>query len=142
MIDNLKPNLGIMEQSFEINNNDIVVRWDSVDPVSANWPKQYHGVGVLFVPNTYDDEPQIKITNHISRTLQAYSALHEQLCMIDKIDECSNVERLVIDVIESDEEKIAYIDFRKQMFGVLVNDNPENKAFQKSLANLNSRITH
>lgn len=142
MIDKQRSNLGIMEQPFEINNNDIKVRWESVDPISAHWPKQYHGVGVLFVPSTQDDEPQIKITNHISRTLQAYSALHEQLCMIEKVDECSDVESLVIDCIESNEEKTAYIDFRKQMFGVLVKDNPENVAFQKSLAYLNSRATY
>lgn len=142
MIDNLKSNLGIMEQSFEINDNNINVSWESVDPVAAHWPEQYHDVGVLFVPSAPDDESQIKITNHISRTLQAYSALHEQLCMIEKVDECSNIEGLVIDSIDSDEDKNAYINVRKQMFRVLTSDNPENQAFRKSLAYLSSHTAY
>lgn len=132
MIDSPKSNLGNMKQSFEINNNDIEVRWESVDPISAHWPEQYHDVGVLFVPSTYDDESQIKITNHISKALQAYSALHEKLCMIEKIDECSSIESLVIDSIDSNEEKITYIDLRIKMFGILVNDNPNQGSFNKS----------
>ena len=52
---------------------------------------------------------------------------------IDKVSDCANVEQVVIDIIEDDRDCRAYVEFRKQMFAVLMRDNPENLTFQKTL---------
>lgn len=126
------------EQSFLVGNEMIDVRWRSVDPEVNNWPKRYHDTGVLFIAADDNNEAQVHITNKISVELQGYAALHEKLCMIDCIASCTDIEIGIVNSISNEDSRRQYIEFRKDMFALLVEDNPDDMVFKSTLNYLQS----
>ncbi len=131
-----RPSLGYKERTFALGDKQVVVAWESIDPVIMGWPEKYHDVGVLFI--SHGESTEVRITNHIPESIQGYSALHEQICMVEKFAACPDVEALVVASITDVAEKAEYIEFRKRMFRILLEDDQENDTFRQSLSFLES----
>lgn len=130
------------ESVFKVRDNDIHVRWISIDfesdPDYANIPERYVLCGVQYIPAQTPDGIDIRTSNKISDNCQGLSALHEKLCMVDKVASCAEVEAIVVDAAVEPDVRAEYIAFRKVMFSILIADNPSNEAFAHTLDYLNS----
>ncbi len=128
------------ERVFTVQNKDKIIRWLSVDfakdPDYTNIPRRYIDCGVQFIPASSPDEIEIRTSSQISDQCQGLSALHEQLCMGDRVASCADVEAMVVEAAPTEEARSEYVAFRRLMFGVLVADSPDNENFARSLAYL------
>lgn len=130
------------ERLFTIQNKDILVRWLSIDfeadPEYINVPECYILCGVQYIPAVEPDGIEIRTSSKITENCQGLSALHEQLCMVDRVAGCADVEAMVLEAAPSEDVRAEYVAFRKVMFGVLVTDNPDNVSFARTLEYLES----
>jgi hypothetical protein len=124
-------------REFKVFDSTLNIKWLSVDfasdPDYVGIPERYLECGVQYMACEDPEAISIRTSSRISDLCQGLSALHEQLCMADKVAACPQVEAIVISSIENDKDKQEYIEFRRKMFAVLVADNPINIDFANSL---------
>ena len=85
--------------------------------------------GVMFIGS---EPPIIEVSNQLDFDLQSLCALHEELCMIQKIAECHKVEDIIIESMKNEELKPDFIKMRIRMFEALIELNPDAESFKQT----------
>ena len=85
--------------------------------------------GVMFIGS---EPPIIEVSNQLDFDLQSLCALHEELCMIQKIAECHKVEDIIIESIKNEDLKPDFIKMRLRMFEALIELNPDQESFKQT----------
>jgi hypothetical protein len=85
--------------------------------------------GVMFIGS---EPPIIEVSNRLDYDLQSLSALHEELCMIQKVAECHKVEDIIIESMKNEELKPDFIKMRIRMFEALIELSPDVESFKQT----------
>jgi hypothetical protein len=122
---------------YPVSNKDIRVDWASYD-FSADVSGIPDAVvrmsltetGVMYVPTA---TPRIRVSHILSTDIQGFSALHEEICMNQKMTSCTDVEKTVIDSIRDPHLRAEFITTRMRMFGALCMMDNTNQQFASTL---------
>ena len=110
---------------FRFSEDAIAVNWASYDfeedvakipDIDEEVRSTLIETGVMYVP---DAVPRIRVSHLLPYDMQSLSALHEELCMNQKIAPCTAVEELVINSILDSKLRRDFVKMRIRMFGAL-----------------------
>lgn len=119
---------------YRVGMDDVNVSWASYD-----FRKDVAGIpdaevrttlletGVMYIPAA---TPKIRVSYLLPVGVQGLSALHEELCMNQKIALCPNVEEAVIDLVQDPQLRTDFINTRIRMFGALCMMDESNEQFK------------
>jgi len=118
---------------FHIGDREVAPTWESYDfsdDVAGIPNVHIQSVltesGVMYIVQA---DPKIRVSSMLDIALQGYSAAHEELCMEQKVAECSEVEGMVIDAIADEDLQSEFISMRLRMFGALCLMDKTNEQF-------------
>lgn len=132
------PGLAVHNNTYNFKEGNVSVVWQSFDfsPDVAGIPDIFVRAvmldsGVMYVAAA---TPKIRVSSLLDLELQGLSAVHEELCMEQKIDNCAEAEQKVIDSISDPQLRIRFISTRLRMFGALCILDGSNQKFATSRA--------